>query len=414
MYDVFSLPEMKFPKGFVWGSATSAYQVEGNPPGPNGYDACGVGSNHWQMYRQDVELIAQLGHQAYRFSINWARLEPEEGRFDEAAIDHYDDLIDRLVAKGIAPWVCLHHFVHPAWFEAAGAFGKRANLKHWERFLNKVVPRIASRTAGWLTFNEFNSHVKIEEGATKLNCLRAHGLAYHLIRQHSDKPVSQAHALEVWQPRRPYDELDRRAADWMDFRVNEFVFHALRTGELVYPGQHGDFDPLVKNSMDFWAINYYVRQMADARVPWLLGARYQHKRLRLIDMDDFFLSEFYPEGLLAGLERLRDRPCVITENGVAADDDRWRIVYLALHLSAVHEAIQRGVDVRGYMYWSLMDNYEWGSFVPRFGLVDVDFKTYQRTPRPSAALFRQIIQENALTPKTLKKYLRELPTLKRT
>lgn len=413
MYDIFSLPAMEFPKGFVWGSATSAYQVEGHPPGPNGLDACGLGSNHWEMYKQDVDLIAQLGHQVYRFSINWVRVEPEEGRFDESAIDHYDDLIDRLLAKGIQPWVCFYHFVEPAWFTALGGFNKRVNLRYWERFLNKIVPRIASRVAGWLPFNEFNSNVPFEQGNTKLNMLRAHGLAFHLIRQYSDKPVSHAHAMEVWQPRRPYDELDRRMADWLDFMVNEFFFHAIRTGELVYPGHDGVYDPQVKDSADCWALNYYVRNLADARSATRLGQRFVHKRLRLIDVDNFFLGEFHPEGLLAGLERLRDKPCYITENGLATNDDRWRIVYLALHLSAVHEAIQRGVDVRGYMHWSLMDNYEWGSFVPRFGLVEVDFNTYQRTPRPSASFFRDIIQANALTPDLIRKYLHELPTLNR-
>lgn len=413
MYDVFSVPELKFPTGFLWGSATSAYQIEGNPPGPNGYDRCGLGANHWQMYREDVELMAQLGHQAYRFSINWARVEPEEGCYDEAALDHYDDLIDRLLARNIQPWVCLHHNLNPRWFEKAGAFSKRENLRHWERWVKKVVPRIAARIAAWMPFNEFNPHVKIDEGAYKLNCLKAHAWAYHFIRQHSDQPISHAHAFQVWEPRRPYDELDRRMADLADFMVNEFLFHAIRTGELVYPGQDGQFDPLVKGAMDFWGVNYYVRHLADARSASMEGPRYDHKRLRLIDVDNFFLSEFYPEGLLAALERLRDKPCYVSENGLAATDDQWRIVYVALHLWAIHEALQRGIDVRGYMYWSLLDNYEWGSFVPRFGLLEVDYETYRRTPRPSAAFLRDIIRDNALTPQTVKRYLPALPTLGR-
>ena len=125
----------------------------------------------------------------------------------------------------------------------------------------------------------------------------------------------------------------------------------------------------------------------------------------------FYLEEMYPEGLIANLERLRDYPVYITENGVAADDDRFRIIYLALHLTALKEALERGVDVRGYFHWSLLDNYEWTSFIPRFGLVAVDFTTFQRTPKPSALFFRDIIAKNGFSGATVRKYLPHLPSL---
>lgn len=126
---------------------------------------------------------------------------------------------------------------------------------------------------------------------------------------------------------------------------------------------------------------------------------------------DFYLEEMYPEGMTAMLERFRDKPVYITENGCSCNDDRFRIVYLALYLSAVHDAVRRGMDVRGYLYWSLMDNYEWSSFLPRFGLVDVDFKTFERTPKPSAAFYREIIENNGFSQQILRKYLHELPML---
>jgi beta-glucosidase len=150
--------------------------------------------------------------------------------------------------------------------------------------------------------------------------------------------------------------------------------------------------------------------MVDARQASLQGLRFRHKELKMIPMD-FYLEEMYPEGLIANLERLTDHPIYITENGCAATDDRFRIVYLALYLSALKEAIDRGADVRGYFYWSLMDNYEWGSFIPRFGLVDVDFETFQRTPKPSAMFYREIIRENGFGGKMIQRYLKELPTL---
>lgn len=119
----------------------------------------------------------------------------------------------------------------------------------------------------------------------------------------------------------------------------------------------------------------------------------------------------YPEGMTSMLERFNDRPVYITENGCCCDDDRFRVVYLALYLSAVHDAIERGVDVRGYLYWSLMDNYEWSSFIPRFGLVHVDFETFKRTPKPSALFFKDIIARNGFSQDILRNYLSEMPSL---
>jgi beta-glucosidase len=197
--------------------------------------------------------------------------------------------------------------------------------------------------------------------------------------------------------------------DYVDLVTNEFFFHAVRTGELVFPYLDAEDAPEVKGTADFWAVNYYTRHIVDARRARLEGPRFKHKELKLIPMD-FYLEEMYPEGLVANVERLADRPVYITENGCAATDDRFRIVYLALTLSALHEAIDRGVDVRGYFYWSLMDNYEWGSFVPRFGLVTVDFETFQRSPKPSALFYRDIIRQNGFDGHTVHRYLNELPT----
>jgi len=128
---------------------------------------------------------------------------------------------------------------------------------------------------------------------------------------------------------------------------------------------------------------------------------------------DFFLEEMYPESLIANFERLTDNPIYITKNGYVATDDRFWIVYLALHLSTLKEAIDRGVDVRGYFHWSLMDNYEWGSFIPRFGLVEVYLETFKRTPKPNAMFYRDIIRENGFGGKMVQHYLKELPPLQK-
>jgi beta-glucosidase len=324
--------------------------------------------------------------------------------------------LERLNRKGIRPFVTLHHFTHPLWFEQRGGFGERENLRYFERYLEYLLPKISVYVSGWNVINEFNVWGGYSPtgggGPYKFNMLRFHALGYHLIKRYSAAPVSSAHAFVHWFPRRYHDVLDRRMTDFVDFITHEFFFHALRTGELVYPGLNGEFDPDVKGTLDFWAVNYYTRHMVDARLAGLEGPPFKHKELKLIPMK-FFLEEMYPEGLIANLERLTDRPVYITENGCVATDDRFRIVYLALMLSALQEAIERGVDVRGYFYWSLLDNYEWRSFLPRFGLVDVDRTTFKRTPKPSAAFYREVIQRNGFDGALVRRHLKELPTLER-
>ena len=434
MYDIFSLPAITFPAGFLWGSSTAGHQIEGdnihsqvwfdeqqedffkNDPERKVRAVSGKACDHYRLYREDVDMLAELGHQAYRMSIEWSRIEPAEGEWNTEAVEHYLDLLRRLNQVGIQTFVTLHHFTHPLWFEQMGGFRKRENLCYVERYLEYLLPKVSGYVSGWNVINEFNlwggDYPNHDAGMYKFNMLRFHALGYHLIKRYSTAPVSSAHAFIHWFPRRYHDTLDRTMTGFVDYVTNEFFFHAIRTGELVFPTMDVEFDPLVKGSMDFWAVNYYTRHMVDARKAWLQGPRFQHKALKMIPMD-FYLEEMYPEGLIANLERLTDLPVYITENGCATTDDRFRIVYLALQLSALHEAIERGVDVRGYFYWSLMDNFEWGSFIPRFGMVDVDFTNFKRTPKPSAWFYREIIRQNGFSGEVIKDFLSELPTLQK-
>jgi beta-glucosidase len=287
------------------------------------------------------------------------------------------------------------------------------NMGYWERYLGYIVPRIAGLVDFWNVINEFNLGNQPERVDFKLNMIRYHARAYHIIKHHTAAPVSTAHAFTHYMPARWNDKSDRLMTDLLDFCDHEFFFHAIRTGEILYPFRESALVPEVKGTMDFWSVNAYTRHMVSMRdtMPWGPKApRFEHKVLKMIPMD-FYLEEMYPECLTAGLERLSDKPIYITENGCSCDDDRFRIVYIALHLSAISEAIRKGADVRGYLYWSLMDNYEWGSFKPRFGLVDVDWKTFKRTPKPSAEFYKGIIAENGFSQANLRKFLTELPSL---
>lgn len=200
-------------------------------------------------------------------------------------------------------------------------------------------------------------------------------------------------------------------AEFQDLRDHEFFSHAIRTGEILYPGRDGVVHKEVKDMADFWSVNSYVRDMIDARKARFNGKRYDHKRLKMIDAD-FYLEEMFPECMIANPGRLQDKPIYITENRCSCNDDRFRIVYIVLYLSAIAEAIQLGCDVRGYLYWSLLDNYEWGSYIPRFGLCGCDRKTFERRLKPSAYFYKETIEQNGFNQNILRAYLNELPTLK--
>ena len=422
MTDPFQLKSFQFPAGFLWGSSTAAHQIEGNNVHSNFWvkeqrggiwqqwdidETSGIACNHWELFREDAQLLGDLGHQAYRFSIEWSRIEPAEGQWDESALDHYDELLNLLAARGIKPMVTLHHFTHPQWFEEKGEFNRVENLPFFYRFVEKLVPRIHDRVHSWNVFNEFNRG-GYYGCPRKAVVLAAHAHVYRYLKTIGPAPVSSAHALSHFFPHRYYDKFDNVMCGFLDHITNEFFFHAIRTGEYIYPDADAQVIPDLKGALDFWAINYYTREIVDSRKASAQGARPPHAYMQLINKP-FYLEEYYAEGLTQSLQRLTDLPVMITENGCAADDDRHRIIYIAEYLSAVHEAIRLGVDVRGYMYWSTMDNYEWGSYKPRFGLVDVDRSTLKRTPKPSAAFFKDIIDANGFSQEILRRHLDTIP-----
>ena len=422
MYDIFSLPETKFPAGFLWGSSTAAHQIEGDNVHSNFWQkeqnggiwsqwdldsTSGKACNHYEMYKEDADMIAALGHQVYRMSIEWSRIEPTEGLWNEPAIKHYVELLELLNMKNIKVMVTLHHFTHPQWFEKLGEFNNRENCKYFFRFVEYLVPKIKHLVYSWNIFNEFNRG-GYYGCIRKFNMLYAHANIYRYLKSQSDASVSTAHALSHFEPVRPYDKFDNIMTDFLDYITNEFFFHAIRTGEINYPDHDSEYIPELKGAIDYWAINYYTREMVDSRTKGAMGKRYAHKTLKLIEKD-FYYEEMFPEGLTKSLQRLKDYPVIITENGASCNDDRFRIVHIATYLSAIREAIEMGVDVKGYIYWSTMDNFEWGSFLPRFGLVDVDFKTFKRTAKPSAFFYKDIIEHNGFDPSLIHKYLKELP-----
>lgn len=426
MYDVLCLPRLEFPKGFLWGSSTSAYQIEGDHTNNDWYRGgeqgrykavCGKACNHYAMYREDVDLIKRLGHQAYRFSIEWSRVETSEGHFDPEATEHYVDLCRRLKEAGIRPWVTLFHFTNPLWFADKGEWNKEENIGCFLRFVEYIVPKIAPYVDGWVPINEYNfysgapnqpeDHRRLANYA--FNLLLTDAAIYDIIKSYSKGPCASPMAYLALQPMRPADKFDCAMAEYADWVANGWYFHAMRTGELVYPFTDMRYCPQVKGRCDHWAVNMYARDLVDSRRQGCRGGRYHHRALRINQAIEQ-PWEFSPDELMHNIMRLGDKPVYITENGCNTDDDRFRIVYIALHLAAFRQAVDLGLDLRSYFYWSLMDNYEWGNYDSKFGLVDFDKTTFARTPRPSALFFKDVIQANAVSGEMVRKYLRHLPS----
>ena len=313
--------------------------------------------------------------------------------------------------NGIKVFLTLVHTSIPLWFEKKGDWQKQENYKYFETYLTYIVPKLAPYVDFWNIFNEFNLGVSEYDLTRKFNCTVFHGRAYHLIKKYSKAPIGTAHAFVQQFGKRQGDKFDMAAQEWYDVLNHEFFFHAMRTGELVVPGIGGINDKEIKDTSDFWSVNLYTRDILDTRVKGILGKRFPFKETRMIPKE-FYLEEFFPEAMFHCLNRLKDKPVYITENGVCADNDDFRLVWIAEYLSAVHEAIAAGVDVRGYLYWSFMDNWEWASWIPKFGLVSVDREHgFKRTPKPSAYFYKEIIENNGFKADTLKKYLKEMPRL---
>ena len=420
MLNLHKLHPFTFPENFIWGSATAGHQIEGDNVNCQWYhqelantdpdfEPSGKACTSWELYKEDVELLKALGHKAYRFSIEWSRIEPEKGRRDPAALARYIDLLERLKAAGIFTCVTLWHFTHPQWFEADGGFSKAENLDYFKQHIEFLVPKIAHLVDSWCVMNEFNLGAFTQEcfNSKKIK-LKAHGFGAQVIKSFSSAPVSSAHAYVPRVPLRKYDELDNAAAAMQNWNHNLFFFHAVRTGEIVLPGIDMEYMPELKNSCDYWAINYYHRGIVDARRADLTGHKFDFNSYQMLK--DFTMPrEFCPETFVHEMSRLTDKPVWITENGCCTEIDTFRIIYMMLQFEAMREAMELyKVDIRAYFHWSLLDNYEWGNYHPKFGMVSVDRETFVRIPKPCTEFYREVIEQNGYSGELFARYTPEL------
>lgn len=423
---------LTFPENFTFGVATSAYQVEGGIE--NDWSAweragrcrdpqvrCGRACGHWERFFDDVALIRAAGATAYRLSIEWARVEPEPGRFDEAAWQGYRDRLEALVKAGIRPVVTLHHFTHPQWFHERTPWHEPSSLASWKRYATRCAELLEGLGAAVCTFNEPNIFVlggylggKMPPGladgrqafAAAANLLRAHVLARQaLLDRAKGAPVQvgiAAHQM-IFAPQRKWHPLDQALTRIAETYFNGAFLEALSVGELRlqapgFTAGRAIIDGAAK-SMEFVGVNYYTRSHLRfvTRAPWLEFAfRDEHGR-GLTDLG----WEDYPRGFGVVLRQLKryGLPVWVTENGL---DDRAggrRPRFLHDHLEELLRARADGVDVTTYLHWSLMDNFEWlEGWGPRFGLYRVDFETQERSATPAVDYYRRLATGRVLVP----------------
>lgn len=423
MLDIFQYPDITFPDGFLWGAATAGAQIEGNnnsfhdnpdtaPSFAYGglpYEPAGKACNSFEQYNDDIELLKKMNLGLYRMSVEWSRIEPIEGKFDQNAINHYLEVLKRLKEASINVCLTIHHLSHPVWFHERGAFNSLDNMSPWISYIETIVPKYKLYVDYWIVINEMNLPFiySIEE---RMNMLQYHANGYHTIKKFCDTPVSSSLSYSIKVPLRGYHDVpDKTLADYVDYIENEFFIHAIKTGEIVFPFQDVVFMPELKGTCDFWALNTYVRQLVNSRKKEFRFDQYTASRFDALPVP-FFTEEIAPEIMVQMLMRFNDRPILISENGIAVSDDRVRIVYISAMVQAIKQGIDLGADVIGYLHWSLMDNWEWGTNLPTFGLVEVNRETFDRTIKPSGFFYADIAKKNSFNQKILQSHLTELPS----
>ncbi|MDP1743384.1 MAG: glycoside hydrolase family 1 protein [Candidatus Amesbacteria bacterium] len=393
----------KFPKDFLWGTATAAHQVEGNNVHNDwwrwehevvGRLKSGIASDHYQRFKSDFSLAADMKHGIHRFSVEWSRLEPTMGQYNQVEIDHYREVLAELKKHNIKSMVTLWHFTLPTWFADLGGFESKSNFNYFYRFVELCAREFGGLVDYWIVINEPNHYVVksylmgmwppqkrnfFTALAITRNLATIHCDAYKLLHKIiPDCQVSSAHQLINYFPKNRWNPVDIFLSKLLSFLANDL------------------FIILTKGHHDFFGLNYYykfatslqnlIRHITQVEVV---------KTMEDLGQDlGWIMDSKSMYWAINKIWRTVGRPIIITENGIADASDILRQNHLIDHLKWVQKAIIDGIDVRGYLHWSLIDNFEWQSgFIPRFGLVEVDFDTQVRTPRPSCSIYTKIITE---------------------
>jgi beta-glucosidase len=388
----------RFPPGFVWGTATAAHQVEGgnwnndwwaweHAPGSPCQEPSGDACDHYHRYAADVDLLAGLGLNAYRFSLEWSRIEPEEGELSTAALEHYRRMAGVCRERGLEPIVTFHHFTTPRWAAARGGWTEPATADRFARFCERAARHLRDVIGRACTLNE-------------PNILAAFGYRWGLFPPGVRDPDQRLRANDVLiDAHRKARAAIRAACPGVPVGLTLAMedHQAVDGGEAVRDRERRDMEDVFLEAArgdDFVGVQTYTRARWGPE-----GLRGPEPGVRLTQMG----YEFWPEALEACIRRaaaLRpETPVFVTENGVATEDDAERREYVARALAGVLACLADGIAVQGYVYWSLLDNFEWVfGYRPTFGLVAVDRATQARHPKPSARWLGAVARANALVP----------------
>lgn len=404
---------MKFPEKFYFGAATAAYQVEGAIENTDWAEAakdgrvpvCGIACDHYNRYENDFDLAKELGHTAHRFSVEWARIEPEEGKFDMEAIDHYRKVLKALKSRDIKPYITLWHFTLPLWFYIRGGFERKDSPEIFARYCAYVVSQLGDLCSDFSTMNEPNVYgsngwlrgswppfkrfvltdlVSITNSGRQYDAGEIKGLAPVFLYFRVMKNLSLAH-------NEAYKEI-KKISPQTEVSIVKHV--------IVFDANWNPF-----NKIKAWVANYLWTHLLMGRVAGhcdSIGLNYyfytqfgDKRRWRKTDMDWNFAPEKIYDALMMLVKY--NKPLFVSEGGIADASDAGRAEYIREQVRAVWLAIEAGADVRGHMYWSLLDNYEWAlGFEKRFGLIEVNYETLERKIRPSAYVYKKIILDNGI------------------
>ncbi len=428
---------MFFPPDFLWGTATSSHQVEGNNRNNDWWQweqdgghiadggRSGLACNWWEDAEADLDLAAEMGNNAHRLSLEWSRVEPQPSVFDDEAISRYREILQAMHTRGIEPMVTLHHFSNPMWLAEKGDFDSGLVIDYFRRYSAKVVVGLGDLVTKWITINEpmvYFLYRYLEEyfpapdargwsaGMRALrHMLGCHAAAYGVIKESYPSAqvgiAKQYRPIEAWPPG---NRLDRWWARRVSYFFNDQWLESIMSGRLRWPLGRG----LVKGlagTLDFVGINYYSRSLV--RFPPTPGRLYESGTPDGGTMTEDGFFELYPRGLFEAIKAcLRYKiPIYISENGLPDAADKLRPAFILSHLREVWRAISFNFPVMGYFHWSLVDNFEWDrGWTQRFGLISMDPKTQTRAWRPSAHLYGEICHGNYISSDQAARYAPQL------
>jgi len=398
----------KFPNNFFWGSATSAHQVEGGNVKNDWYqfekagfvkngEVSGVACDHYNLYKNDFSTAKSLNQNCQRISIEWSRIEPALGEFDVNEIQHYRDVLLELKKLGMTSFVTLHHFTNPIWFSDLGGWVNNESSEYFEEFVYKIILELGSLIDFWITVNEptlylGHSYIKGDRPPRKRNIILAYKATQNYIKAH----------------KKAYTAIHKSFPEAKVGIANNFIKYGI-----PYIPYIPILNPVLNTFSYFW--NFYFLDKINKYQDFIGVNYYTSTRFMQVDLgkrkkadgDEEEISKklnrgfkIYPEGIyyiLMRVWRKYRKPIYVTENGLPDCKDKIRQYYIASHLDYIHQAMVKGADVRGYIHWALLDNFEWNhGFGPRFGLCEVDYETLERKPRESAKYYSEICRTGVL------------------